>query len=1151
MPATTQPLHLRRLVGAADPGDSELLPRYAATGDPEAFAGLVRRHSRSVLGACRRVLADPHAAEDAFQATFLQLARKAATLRTPAALAAWLYRTARRTAFRHRQSAPASTPTDRPAPAPDPLDVLSARELIAAIEDEIDRLPKTYRVPLVLCYLDGLSKTAAAERLGLSPDAFRGRLDRGRDRLRAALARRGFAPAAVLGLLVPAAGPASAELLARTVDICIRGEPIPTAVAALAAGRSGMIGKLGLAAGLVVLAGGLGLLGAAGRADPQAPPPAPPVRTAEPPPRLDLYGDRLPPDALARIGTLRWRHHEEGGNQLHVVPSPTGKLVATAAIGNGAIRVFDVADGRQLCEFPWKDWVGYEVRFTPDGSRVFYLAERGVVRFFDPATGKPTGETRPVVEQDVPHRVRGNPERWNEQYTTHQLTNDGRWILTAHPADGKFTLLLTEVTADAAKPRQVRPDVPDGYRKGVEIYFYACVGDTLIGVGRESAKGQRGPIAFRWDLRSGKLMKTTPLNVRESGFDVSADGSRMVTFTGGVKVWDTDTGTEAVKLEDAGRGDYGTRFSTDGKRVVGVVGDPADETTGLVTVWELDGGKVVGRVKVPRRFDNPFLLPDGQTLLMAGRGLMLSTWDAATGKRLSASAGHEDLIRHLAFSADGRTLFTASRNHDEPMAAWEAATGKKLRDLTAPGGYPRFVLTAGGTIVTAAHDGALVWADATTGREVRRVGLDPLAGDLGGSTLNAELCPGLDPATGRPAVFGLLPARDGGRLVVARWDAASGELLGRRAVSTGSFDRISAISPDGRLVVRETCDPVADGKSGPGGKGVGVEEMLGRQSVVLEDALTGSVRLRLGQPDYLQNRSAAFTPDGQALITWTSTYPPRGPNGTPPGRTTIRLWELRSGKERLAIALPVIGKWWEFEPQAFAVSADGRFLAGARPDKTITVWDLTTGAEVAKRSGHGTVVYCLAFRPDGKALASGHADGTAVVWDLSGIAPARPDRSDREAAWKDLASDDAPKAYRAILALAADPECASFLRDRVKPVAAVTADQVRPLIADLDSAVFASRERATAGLTKLGDAADEPLRAALKGNLSAEQRQRVEDILSKRGLAESDPDRLRALRCVEVLERSGSAEVRDVLGGLAKGAPGARLTRESAAALRR
>src|SRR5690606_20966959 len=129
----------------------------------------------------------------------------------------------------------------------------------------------------------------------------------------------------------------------------------------------------------------------------------------------------------------------------------------------------------------------------------------------------------------------------------------------------------------------------------------------------------------------------------------------------------------------------------------------------------------------------------------------------------------------------------------------------------------------------------------------------------------------------------------------------------------------------------------------------------------------------------------------------------------------------------------------------------------------------------------------LAFRPDGKALASGHADGTALVWDLSGLAVAKPAVLDREAAWRDLGAD-AEKVYRAIVSLSADPEGVRFLRERVKPVTPVPPNVVHKLLADLDSGDFSTRERATAELARLGDTADEQLRSALEGDLSAEQR---------------------------------------------------------------
>ena len=339
--------------------------------------------------------------------------------------------------------------------------------------------------------------------------------------------------------------------------------------------------------------------------------------------------------------------------------------------------------------------------------------------------------------------------------------------------------------------------------------------------------------------------------------------------------------------------------------------------------------------------------------------------------------------------------------------------------MAAPGGFAGFLLT-GGELVTATQDGTLIWADSKTGREVRRVAPGPLAADLGGPAFGVELAAGLDPGTGRPAVFGLVPAAKTDRKLIARWDARSGELLGRRTFATGRFDWFRAVSPDGRLVARETCDLQADGDTE-------LSAMLGRQSVVLEDALTGNPLLQLNQPDYLQSGSTLFTPDGQSLITWTSTYPA---GGKLPGVSTVRVWEVRSGKQRFAFSLPVIGKWWEFEPQAVAISLDGRALAVARPDRTISVWDLATGKELVTRTGYGAVVCCLAFRPDSLALASGHADGTAVVWDLSSLSFPRPARVELDAAWKDLASDDAGTAYRAILGLAADPGSAAFIRAR-------------------------------------------------------------------------------------------------------------------------
>jgi WD40 repeat protein len=767
---------------------------------------------------------------------------------------------------------------------------------------------------------------------------------------------------------------------------------------------------------------------------------------------------------------------------------------------------------------------------------------RGVVRFFDASTGRPAGETQPVVGKDAgcepgEKRDTGGADR---PETTHRLTRNGRWIATTHPSDAGWALILTEVAPDpAAKPRQVRLDSPPGFDKEVQLYEYTCVGGTAVGAGREAAAGRKGPVVFRWDLTTGRLTGTTRIAVAENGFVLSVDGRRLLTEGDVLRVWDTGTGAEAVKLDGTTRVGDGVTFSPDGGRVVGIVHDPADRTPPTAVVWELGGRTVVGRVRLPGRYAYPFLLPDGRTLVAADRNLMVTTWDLTTGRRLIPAAGHENGLRHAAFSADGAILYTASHATHEPVIAWDAGTGKKLRELPAVGGYSRFVFTPGGAIVDASYEGTLVWVDAATGRELRRVEPGPLVGDLGSPIWGLKLAAGQDPRTGRPAVLGLARAEKNQKVIAALWDAASGELLARRPFA-GDLD--ATLSPDGRWLAREVISLPP---------GVKVADAANCMAVVIEDAATGTGLLRIEQPDCLQGNSLHFTPDGQSVVTWTTLYP-RGRNAwAPAGTTTVRLWELRTGKERLAFTLPVIGEHWAYEPRVNAVSADGRWLAGARLDNTIAVWDLATGVEVAKRLGFSVPATCLAFRPDGRALASGHRDGTAVVWDLSGLPAAKAGPADRAAAWADLASADAGKAYRAVLALVADPGCDDFLGDRLKPAAAIPAGEVARLVAALNDPEFATRERATAALVALGEAVDADLRAALGGDLSVEQRKRVREVLARRELTVTDPELLRALRAVEVLGRSGSPAARSVLARLAGGAPGDRLTREAGAAVRR
>ncbi|MDB5308512.1 MAG: polymerase sigma factor, sigma-70 family, partial [Gemmataceae bacterium] len=186
------PLPLYDSLGNEGPSDADLLARWAAHPDPDALELLVRRHGPLVFGVCRRVLGRTPDAEDAFQATFLILVRKAGTLSRPGQVAGWLHGVALRVARRvradlaRRRQREESMTTEPPAPEPPD----NQADLRRVLDDELDRLPDKYRLPIVLCELEGMTLDEAARHLGWPKGTVAGRLSRGRDILRRRLARR-------------------------------------------------------------------------------------------------------------------------------------------------------------------------------------------------------------------------------------------------------------------------------------------------------------------------------------------------------------------------------------------------------------------------------------------------------------------------------------------------------------------------------------------------------------------------------------------------------------------------------------------------------------------------------------------------------------------------------------------------------------------------------------------------------------------------------------------------------------------------------------------------------------------------------------------------------------------------------------------------
>ena len=268
----------RWLAGAAvvvGPTDEQLLQRYIAQRDETAFEALVQRHGPLVWGACRRTLADVHEAEDAFQATFLLLARKASSIVKRESIRSWLYGVAYRTARDARAQVRARQKVQRvlteadAAPATPPSTAAAWEQLKPVLDEELNRLPEKLKAPLLLCYLDGKTRDEAAQELGWTVGMVKGCLEHGRDLLRARLGRRvlGLSAALLPALLEENALAAVPPVLKTSTVQAALGGTVSAPVAALVKGGLSIMwfAKMKTAALLFLSLGCLGTaLGVAG-----------------------------------------------------------------------------------------------------------------------------------------------------------------------------------------------------------------------------------------------------------------------------------------------------------------------------------------------------------------------------------------------------------------------------------------------------------------------------------------------------------------------------------------------------------------------------------------------------------------------------------------------------------------------------------------------------------------------------------------------------------------------------------------------------------------------------------------------------------------------------------------------------------------------
>src|SRR5579862_2150997 len=354
---------------ARDLPDGLLMEQFAAARDQAAFSALVHRHGPMVLGVCQRVLGDVHLAEDAFQAVFLVLVRRAASLgRQP--VGGWLYAVAHRIAAKARRQTAVRRGLERrssPVESAEPLDEVTWQELRGVLDDEIALMPEKYRTPIVLCYFQGKSHQQAAKELGWPKRSLTSRLERGRELLREKLIRRGItlsAGALAAALSEKVGGTVLGAMLAiKTVKAAMsvaagKGVAGCVSAAAVKLAEEAVAGMVGVKAKAIVLVVTLGLaVGSAGVAgyggwhggsqvknipDTQAQPFRVDQAGNKAAPALDNHGDPLPSGAVARLGTVRFRHE---GVARKLVFSPDGRILA--GYTEAGVTVWDAASGKE------------------------------------------------------------------------------------------------------------------------------------------------------------------------------------------------------------------------------------------------------------------------------------------------------------------------------------------------------------------------------------------------------------------------------------------------------------------------------------------------------------------------------------------------------------------------------------------------------------------------------------------------------------------------------------------------------------------------------------------------------------------------------------------------------------------------------------
>jgi RNA polymerase sigma factor (sigma-70 family) len=597
-----------RLQEGTEQTDSQLLEAFCRNRDALALEVLVRRHAPMVWGVCRRTLANHHEAEDAFQATFLVLLRKAASLRTPELLPNWLYRVAYQTARKARQTAAKRCSREKQVPAlpeppaephPDPFGL----DLRDVLDEELRRLPEKYRIAILLCDLEGKTRPEAARQMRVPEGTVASRLATGRALLARRLIRRGLGASAVslaaAGFQQAAPGAVPAALLANTakaIGLLAAGEAaaaglVSAEVSALADSvlRGMAVAKLKtpsivLVLAALVLAGGIVTCQAleAPRVEPRPAAPAPEA------PRVVAA-----PDELRRFTV------EESAGSVSFAPDGRRASIGTGGRGRGVVlHIRDViSDGKPVRLSGFDEC--WSAVYSPDGKYVAIASGEGWIEIQEH-----------VLERDQLYRR----TRYSMKYLADRVpvravawSPDGRWLASSH-ADGRLRLSLLDFT----KP-----------------HCAVKVSDTI-----------------RVDHDA----------VHSAAFTPDSKQVLVIDPDHTLRLYEVDSRREVRRFKGHTAQVTDVAVSPDGRRGLSCGGD---ETLRL---WDLETGKELRRLVAIDGIHGVAFCPDGRRALSAGNK-SVRLWDLTTGQELHHFDGHEGAVVCVAVSPDGQYALSGGSDH--------------------------------------------------------------------------------------------------------------------------------------------------------------------------------------------------------------------------------------------------------------------------------------------------------------------------------------------------------------------------------------------------------------------------------------------------------------------------------------------------------